>query len=92
MDTITNINKIRVKVASYALLDVLRALHNENVKDVTVTKEDNDLILIVDTSRNFGYKGCYVKVDENGYPDVNGSISATDSPYEIKATGVTLHG
>ena len=84
-------NKIRVKVASYALLDVLRALHNENVKDVTVTKEDNDLILIVDTSRNFGH-GCYVKVDENGYPDLGGSISATDSPYEIKATGVTLHG
>ena len=91
MDTIVNNNKIRVKVSSYALLDVLRALHNENVKDVTVTKEDNELILIVDTSRNFGH-GCYVKVDENGYPDLGGSISATDCPYEIKATGVTLHG
>ena len=92
MDTTVNTNKIRVKVASYALLDVLRALHNENVKDVTVTKEDNDLILIIDTSRNFGHVGCYVKVDENGYPDLGGKLSATDCPYEIRATGVTLHG
>ena len=93
MDTIVNNNKIRVKVSSYALLDVLRALHNENVKDVTVTKEDNELILIVDTSRNFGYQGgCYVKMDENGYPDLEGSFSSTDSPYELKAKGVALHG
>lgn len=85
------LNKINVKVAPYALLDVLRALYNSDVKEVTITKEDNELVLVVDTSRNFGH-GCYVKVDENGYPDVSGSISATDSPYEIKATGVTLHG
>ena len=93
MDTIVNNNKIRVKVSSYALLDVLRALHNENVKDVTVTKEDNELILIVDTSRNFGYQGgCYVKVDEHGYPDIGGSVTSTECPYELKASGVTLHG
>ena len=77
----TTNDKIRVKVATYALLDTLRALHNENVKDVTITKEDGDLILIVDTSRNFGYKGggCYVKVDEHGYPNVGGTISCTNS-------------
>ena len=92
MDTIVNNNKIRVKVAPYALLDVLRALYNENVKDVTITKEDNDLILIVDTSRSFEHKGCYVRMDENGYPDIGGSISSTDSPYELKAKGVALHG
>ena len=63
------LNKINVKVAPYALLDVLRALYNSDVKEVTITKEDNDLVLVVDTSRNFNNNGCgcTIEYDENGF-------------------------
>lgn len=71
--------KIRVKVASYALLDVLRALRSDDVKDVTITKEDGDLVLVVDTSRNSkNNDGCYtIRYDACGYIDVGGSVTST---------------
>lgn len=74
MDTIVNNNKIRVKVAPYALLDVLRALYNSDVKEVTITKEDGDLILVVDTSRTFKKSdcSCTINYDENCFIMVDG--------------------
>ena len=42
-------NKIKIKFASYALHDILRALKCSGVDEVTITKEDNDLILVVNT-------------------------------------------
>ena len=36
---------IRIKIASYALNDFLWACYCSNIKDITVTKEDNDLII-----------------------------------------------
>lgn len=36
---------IRIKIAAYALNDFLWACYCSNIKDITVTKEDNDLII-----------------------------------------------
>ena len=36
---------IRIKIASYALNDFLWACYCSNIKDITVTKEDNELII-----------------------------------------------
>ena len=49
-------NKIRIKFANYALHDILRALNCSGVKDVTITKEDNELILIVNTDMLIEHK------------------------------------
>lgn len=35
-------------VTPYALVDVLIALHNEGIRDINVTKEDNDLHIRLD--------------------------------------------
>lgn len=34
-----------VAVASYALVDVVRALNNQDIHEVMVTKEDGDLVV-----------------------------------------------
>ena len=36
---------IRIKIAAYALNDFLWACYCSNIKDITVTKEDNELII-----------------------------------------------
>ncbi len=36
---------IRIKIAAYALNDFLWYCHCSGIKDITVTKEDNDLII-----------------------------------------------
>lgn len=36
---------IRIKIASYALNDFLWACYCSNIKDITVTKEDNELVI-----------------------------------------------
>ena len=36
---------IRIKIADYALNDFLWACYCSNIKDITVTKEDNELII-----------------------------------------------
>ena len=36
---------IRIKVAAYALNDFLWACYCSNIKDITVTKEDNELVI-----------------------------------------------
>ena len=36
---------IRIKIASYALIDFLWACYYSGIKDITVTKEDNELII-----------------------------------------------
>lgn len=36
---------IRIKVAAYALNDFLWACYCSGIKDITVTKEDNELII-----------------------------------------------
>ena len=38
---------MRIKIASYALKDVLMILQRECIDEVTITKEDNDLILVI---------------------------------------------
>ena len=40
---------MRIKIANYALQDLLYALECSGVTEVTCTKEDNDLIIIYDT-------------------------------------------
>ena len=84
------LNKIRVKVSGYALLDVLRALYCDNVKEVTVTKEDNDLILIVDTSRDFKQQSCVSKCNEDDHSEL--SNTSTSCTSQLRASGVMLHG
>ena len=86
-----NTNKIRVKVASYALLDVLRGLEKSGVEELSITKEDGDLILIVDTSCKIGQNsgGCYVENDVDGLPDIKSEVATTHS---TKSERITLHG
>jgi hypothetical protein len=38
---------IRIKIAAYALNDFLWACYCSNIKDITVTKEDNELIIYI---------------------------------------------
>ena len=38
-----------IKVANYALQDLLYALECSGVTEITCTKEDNDLIIVYDT-------------------------------------------
>lgn len=42
---------ITVKVATYALVDVLKALESGGLSSCTITKEDNDLEIVL-TSRD----------------------------------------
>lgn len=39
---------VNLKVSNYALVDVLYRLASEGLKDLTITKEDNDLIIRID--------------------------------------------
>lgn len=47
---------IRIKIAAYALNDFLWACYCSNIKDITVTKEDNELIIYLklEVSRGSG--------------------------------------
>lgn len=72
--------KIRIKFANYALFDILKALKSSDVDEVTITKEDGNLFLLVDVDSRTckEYNGCVVSFDENGYPNMDGCISETD--------------
>ena len=72
--------KIRIKFANYALFDILKALKSSNIDEVTITKEDGNLFLVVDvdSSNCKEYGGCVVNLDENGYPSLDGCISVTE--------------
>ena len=42
---------MRIKIANYALQDLLYALECSGVTEVACTKEDNDLLIIYDTKK-----------------------------------------
>ena len=42
---------MRIKVANYALVDLLRVLEVDGIDEVTVTKEDSHLIVVTDTHK-----------------------------------------
>ena len=75
-----------IKFAKYAFKDLLKQLHYSGINEITVTKEDNDLeVVISDTYleshkvelTNNTQKGCIIEVDNNGFPKLDGVINAT---------------
>ena len=53
---------ITVKVATYALVDVLRALESNGVSSCTITKEDGDLEIVL-TNRDLRPFLSYQKIE-----------------------------
>ena len=74
--------KIRVKFANYALFDILKALKSSDIDEVTITKEDGDLLMLVDTNliplpTSDKKHGCWVALNPDGMPDLAECITAT---------------
>lgn len=42
---------VSIKVANYALVDVIEALFDGGLTEFTITKEDNDLVLVIKISK-----------------------------------------
>jgi hypothetical protein len=42
---------VSIVVASYALVDVIKALSGGGIRDYAITKEDNDLVIRIGVSR-----------------------------------------
>lgn len=53
---------ITVKVATYALVDVLKALESKGITSCTITKEDDDLEIVL-TSRDLRPFLSYQKIE-----------------------------
>ena len=75
-----------IKFAKYAFKDLLKQLHYSGINEITVTKEDNDLEVVISDKyleaqkvelTNDNQKGCIIEMDCNGLPKLNGVISAT---------------
>ena len=74
-----------IKFAKYAFKDLLKQLHYSGINEITVTKEDNDLEVVISDRylephkvelTNNAQEGCIVEMDCNGFPKLNGVISA----------------
>ena len=75
-----------IKFAKYAFRDLLKQLYYSGINEITVTKEDNDLEVVISDKyleaqkvelTNDNQKCCIVEMDCNGLPKLNGVISAT---------------
>ena len=42
---------MRIKVANYALVDLLKVLEMDDIDEVTITKEDSHIIVIADVQK-----------------------------------------
>ena len=81
-------DKMTIKFAKYAFKDLLKQLHYSGINEITITKEDNDLEVIisdkylephkVEMSATHIPRGCIVEVDNNGFPKLDGVINATN--------------
>lgn len=49
---------MRIKFATYAFKDILKLLHESNIDDIVITKEDSQLILYVDYKQLEDNKSC----------------------------------
>lgn len=74
-----------IKFAKYAFKDLLKQLHYSGINEITITKEDNDLEIVISDKylepykvelTNNTQKGCVVEMDSNGFPKY-GVITAT---------------
>lgn len=50
-----NVNIVRLKVDSHALTSAIRALNNCGIFDISISKEDNDLIVFYDELEPYKY-------------------------------------
>lgn len=65
-----NISHSRIKVASYALARTINALNNYGIHDITVTMEDDNLVVVFDVFEHFRYQ----KPNNNENSDCSGSV------------------
>ena len=49
---------MRIKYATYAFKDILKLLHDSNIDDIVITKEDSQLILYFDDEQLEDNKSC----------------------------------
>ena len=61
-------NYISIKIAPYCIKKLLLALSNEGINKITITQEDNDLIVRIDTD---DLKDYTIKKSENGIKELN---------------------
>lgn len=82
-----------IKFAKYAFKDLLKQLHYSGINEITITKEDNDLEIVISDKylepqkvelTNNTQKGCIVEMDCNGFPKLDGVISATNGCIDKK--------
>lgn len=45
-----------ITIASYALADILKALYLSGITKFSITKEDNDLVLVISEKDLFNYR------------------------------------
>lgn len=60
---------MRIKFANYAFKDILKLLHDSNIDDIVITKEDSQLILYVDYKQLEDNKSCFTA---SGWATKNG--------------------
>ena len=73
-----------IKFAKYAFKDLLKQLHYSGINEITITKEDNDLEVVISDKylepqkvefTNNAQKSCIVEMDANEPLSVYGKIS-----------------
>lgn len=79
-----NVIKVRFKVTSYALTSAIKALNNCGIYDISVTKEDNDLVVVYDEYEPFRYP----KTDNNE----NSDCSSNDQSFNDKSSNDKCNG
>ena len=66
-----------IKFAKYAFKDLLKQLHYSGINEITITKEDNDLEVVISDKylashkvelTNNTQKGCIIEMDANSEP------------------------
>ena len=60
---------MRIKFANYAFKDILKLLHDSNIDDIVITKEDSQLILYLDDKQLYNNENC---VAASGWITKNG--------------------
>ena len=81
-----------IKFAKYAFKDLLKQFHYSGINEITITKEDNDLEVVISDKylkpqrieiTNQNNAGCVVEIDNNGFPKLDSVISATNGPIYV---------